>query len=132
MRTSSAAAVTVVAIAVSLVLGTVGWFFVGFGVMTDCTNDYSCGSGGCSPCATTGRLINVGGVVQLLLAAAGVAVLVRGLRGRRSGSLARGGAVVLVASVVVFAGSTTLAQRSYCRPGSAGYDESYCAADVDG
>ena len=42
-----------VALAVVLFLATVGSFGIGFGVMTNCTNTYSCTSTGCEPCATT-------------------------------------------------------------------------------
>ena len=122
-------ALVTVAIGMCLLLGTVGWFTVGFGVLTDCTNNYSCSSTGCSPCATTERWINAGGVAQLLLAGAGVAVLIRGLRTRRSRQMALGGAVLLVSSTLIFVGTTWLAQGSYCQPGSPGYRDSYCSTD---
>jgi hypothetical protein len=125
----TAIALLTVAIGICFLFGTVGWFTVGFGVMTDCTNNYSCSSTGCSPCATTGRWINGGGLAQLLLAGGGVAVLIRGLRTRRSGRMALGGAVLLMSSALVFAGTTWLAQGSYCQPGSPGYRDSYCSTD---
>ena len=122
----SALAFVAVATAVCVLFGTIGWFAVGFGVMTDCTNNYSCSTTGCAPCATTGRWINVGGLAQQLLAAAGVAVLIRGQRTRQSGRLASGGAVLLVSSVLIMVGTTWEAERSYCQPGSPGYVGSYC------
>jgi hypothetical protein len=131
MKTLHVAAIALVAVAIGIcfLLGTVGWFSVGFGVMTDCTDNYSCSSTGCSPCATTARWINVGGLAQLLLAGAGVGVLIRGLRTRRSRRTALGGAVLLVSSVLIFAGTTWRAQSSYCQPGSPGYRASYCSTD---
>ncbi len=125
----SAIAFLTVAIGICLLFGTIGWFAVGFGVMTDCTNNYSCSTTGCPPCATTGLWINVGGLAQQLLAAAGVAVLIRGLRTRQSGRLASGGAVLLVSSVLIIVGTTWQAKGSYCQPGSPGYVSSYCSTD---
>ena len=129
MRTLYVAAVVFVAVAtaICLLFGTIGWFVIGFGVLTDCTNNYSCSATNCAPCARTGLWINAGGLAQLLLAAAGVGVLVRGRRTGRAGRLARGGAVLLVSSVLIVAGTTWQAQRSYCQPGSPGYPSSYCS-----
>jgi len=116
-----------VAIATSLVLGTVGWFAVGFGMMTDCTNNYSCTETGCSPCSATERWINLGGAAQLLLAVVGGVVLVAGLRARLRTALVVGGAALLATSVLTVVGTTWRAQESYCRPGTPGYATSYCA-----
>jgi hypothetical protein len=122
-----AIALVVVAIVTCLLFGTIGWFAVGFGVMTDCTNAYSCSVTSCSPCAKPGLWINSGGLAQLLLASAGVGVLIRGLRTRRSGQLASSGAALLVSSVLIVVGTTWQAEGSYCQPGSAGYRSSYCS-----
>src|SRR3954447_11335626 len=94
----SAIALVTVAFAICLLFGTIGWFAVGFAVLTDCTNNYSCSATNCPPCATTGLWINAGGLAQLLLATAGVGVLIRGLRTRQTGRLASGAAVLLVSS----------------------------------
>ncbi len=56
-----------IAIGTSLLLGTFGWFAVGFGMMTDCTDNYSCSQTGCAPCATTGRWITVDALTQWVL-----------------------------------------------------------------
>lgn len=116
-----------VAIATSLLLGSLGWFAVGFGTMTACTNDYSCSPTGCAPCATTGRWINAGGLTQWVLVGAGVAALLRRRLRERPGTLATAGVALLATSVLVFAGSTWAAQQSYCRPGTPGHDRSYCS-----
>jgi len=132
MRTLYVAAAVVfvaVATAICLLFGTIGWFVVGFGVMTDCTNNYSCSTTSCSPCATTELWINAGALAQQLLAAAGIVVLVRGLRTSQIGLLASSGVFLLVSSPLIILGTTWLAQGSYCQPGSPGYVSSYCSTD---
>jgi hypothetical protein len=131
MKASIVAAIALLTVAIGtcLLFGTIGWFAVGFGVMTDCTDNYSCSPTGCSPCATTALWINVGGLAQLLLAVAGVGVLVRGLRTKQSGRLAVGGLVLLMSSVLIVVGTTWRAQGSYCQPGSPDYRSSYCSTD---
>lgn len=118
-----------VAIATSLTLGTLGWFAVGLSTMTACTNDYSCSTTGCEPCAATGRWINAGGLVQWMLAGAGGAALSRRRLRERPGTLAITGMALLTFSVLVVVGSTWAAQASYCRPGTSGYDGSYCSVE---
>jgi len=116
-----------VATATCLLLGTIGWVAVGFGVLTECTNSYSCSATSCSPCARSGLWINAGGLAQLLLAATGVGVLIRGLPTRRTGRVASAGALLLVSSVLIVVGTTWQAEHSYCQPGSSGYRNSYCS-----
>ncbi|MFC5493609.1 hypothetical protein [Nocardioides caricicola] len=118
-----------VAIALCVLLGSLGWFAVGFGMMTDCTNNYSCTETGCPPCATTERWINAGGVVQWILAAAGVVVLVLGASSGRAATFVVGGAALLVVSPLVMVGTTWRASESFCQPGTPGYDASYCSTD---
>ena len=131
MRTRFVAAVALVVIAIGtcVAFGTLGWFAIGFGVMTSCTDDYSCSITSCSPCRTTGLWINAGALAQQLLAAAGVVVLVRGMRTKRGGHLASAGLALLVSSVLVVVGTTWRAEGSYCRPGSPDYRSSYCSTD---
>jgi purine-cytosine permease-like protein len=106
-----------VAVGLCLVLGTLGWFAVGFAVMTDCTNAYLCDETGCPPCDTTASWINVGGVSQLVLAAVGIAVLAVSGRPRRSTIvLSVAAACLLPLSLVVAVATTTRAQDSYCQP----------------
>ena len=119
----------VLAILASAVLGTLGWFAVGFGVLTDCTNEYSCTDTGCAPCDTASRWITTGGLTQLALVVVGVLVLVRGRRAARPGTLVLGGVVLIAASLATLAGTTSAARDSYCRVGSPGYDASYCSTD---
>lgn len=118
------------AIATSVVLGTLGWFVVGLGVMTDCTNDYSCSSTGCAPCAATSRWITAGGITQLALAVSGAVVLVRAMgTGRGRAGLPLVGVALLAASAGTIVATTSAAEASYCRPGTPGYVESYCSTD---
>ena len=119
-----------IAIGTSLLLGTFGWFAVGFGMMTDCTNNYSCSQTGCAPCATTGRWITVGALTQWVLAGTGIVALVRATRLERRRHLAIGGVALLAVSGSVFAVTTWQAQESYCQPGTPGHSRSYCAVDA--
>jgi len=49
-RAGVGVAAMAIGLAVPLFLGTAGFLAVGFGTMTDCTNNYSCTSSGCPPC----------------------------------------------------------------------------------
>src|SRR4051795_6101993 len=95
----AATALLMLAIATCLLLGTIGWFAIGFGVMTDCTDAYSSSTTFRSPCATTGLWLNAGALAQQLLAATGVGVLVRGVRTDHGRLLALAGLAILVSSV---------------------------------
>src|SRR5262245_29182662 len=99
-------------------LGTVGWFGVGFGMMTDCTDDYSCTQTGCPPCGTAETWINVGGLLQWGLAAAAVVALACSTRIRRPWVLLAAGPLVSALSVAAIVGTTWQAQESYCQPGT--------------
>ena len=39
-------------------LGTLGYVMVGFGVISNCTDQFGCGSDTCAPCAAAGSWIN--------------------------------------------------------------------------
>lgn len=119
-----------IAIGTCVLLGTLGWFMVAFGMMTDCTNDYSCTTTGCPPCDPARRWLDIGAVVQLALAGLGIAGLVRARRRRVFRHLGACGVALLVTSAVVITGTTRQAQQSYCQPGTPGYAGSYC--DVHG
>jgi len=64
----------------AVALGAVGWWAVGFGVGSNCTDDFSCGSTSCAPCASFNAWWVAGGIGQWVLAVAGLALLVLGLR----------------------------------------------------
>ena len=57
-------------------LATIGSFGVGFGVMTNCTNTYSCTSIGCAPCETTSAWLEGGWIGQGGLLLAGLVLVV--------------------------------------------------------
>src|SRR4051794_6080888 len=117
----------IVAICCCMLLGTVGWFVMGFGVMTDCTDDYSCSTQSCSPCAGAGRWLEAGAIAQWLLAALGVGLLVRSFHDARVVRLLIGAPVVLLASAITVVGTSSRASESYCQPGTADYSSSYCS-----
>ena len=98
-------------------LATAGSFVLGFGVMTGCTNAYSCSTSGCGPCSLTSSLLVGGWVLQGVLLVVALALLlpgvVRRLSSRRLVALAL---LVPLVSVLAFAGVSWAAERSYCRP----------------
>ena len=109
-------------------LATVGSFALGFGVMTGCTNSYSCSTSGCGPCSAASALLLGGWVLQGALFVLAVALLVPLVRRRfRRSTLVVLALVVPLVSVVAFAGVAWAAERSYCRPGqsSEGHHD-YC------
>ncbi|HEY1621076.1 MAG TPA: hypothetical protein VGG25_25855 [Streptosporangiaceae bacterium] len=70
----------VLAGAVTVLLGTLGWLGLGLGIGSNCTNDYDCGSGFCAPCRAEASWVIVGGGAQWLLAVAALVLLIAGLR----------------------------------------------------
>jgi hypothetical protein len=70
----------VLAGAVTVLLGSLGWLVLGLGIGTNCTNDYSCGSGFCAPCRAEASWVIAGGGGQWLLAAVALVLLIAGLR----------------------------------------------------
>jgi hypothetical protein len=102
-----------VSLAVGVLLATIGSFGAGFGVMTGCTNTYSCTAAGCPPCDTAGDWLTAGWIGQgvLLLAGAGLALLAA----RRVRLRAVRTAALLLGSVAValFVVTTAAAMASY-------------------
>ena len=101
------------ALAVVLLLATVGSLGVGFGVMTSCTNTHSCTSTGCAPCATTSAWLTAGWVGQsvLLLAAGGLVVLAA--RRRRPHAVRTAALVLTALSVALVVSTTALALAAH-------------------
>jgi hypothetical protein len=98
----------------AVLLGTIGWFGVGFGVGSNCTDKFSCGSGSCAPCAVAHGWIIAGGVGQWVLVAVVVALLVLGLRRprwRRAAALAS--VALLPLSVAWITATTVVAEHSF-------------------
>ncbi len=71
------------ALAVSFLLATFGGFGLGFGVMTNCTNEYLCTVTGCAPCAIANSWVTAHWAAQaVLLAAACVLAVLAAVRVR--------------------------------------------------
>jgi hypothetical protein len=107
-------ALVTLALAVTFVLGTVGWFGAAFVIGSDCTDEFSCGSGSCAPCARAHAWVTTGGIGQWVLAAAAVAILAFGIRHpgwRRAATIAA--CALIPVAVMWFAISTSMAQRSF-------------------
>ena len=100
-------------LAVVLALATVTSFGAAFGVMTDCTNEFSCTSTGCAPCATTNTWLTAGWIGQAALLLAGVVMAV--LAARRVRLRAVRGAALLLGPVALalFVATTAVAMGSY-------------------
>lgn len=99
-------------------LATVGSFVVGFAVMNDCTNNYSCSTSSCGPCSAANALLVGGWVLQGVLFAVTLALwLPRVVRRIRQPTLVALALVVPMVSVLAFAGVFWAADHSYCRPG---------------
>jgi hypothetical protein len=68
------------ALAEAVPLATVGWWGVGSGVGSTCTDDFSCGSISCAPCALFNVWRIAEGIGQWVLVVAALVLLVLGLR----------------------------------------------------
>jgi hypothetical protein len=93
------------AVTVAVALGTVGWWGVGFGVGSTCTDDFSCGSTSCVPCASFNAWWVAGGIGQWVLVVVAVVMLVLGLRrpgSRRSAAIATWSLIPLAIGWMVF------------------------------
>lgn len=103
-----------VALISALGLGTLGWFVNAFGIGSDCTDKYSCGSGSCGPCATAHAWVWAGGMGEWVLLATAAAILVLGKRlpqWRRTITIAA--VAVMLVAVGWYAATTAIAERSY-------------------
>lgn len=109
-----------IAVAGAAFLGTIGSLVIGMGSGTDCTTSYPGAGDGYAPC----RGVTIGMVVQMTAQAVLLVVAVR-LVGRRRASVVAG-LVLLHLSVGCWVVAQAAVGASYCRPGTAGYDASYC------
>jgi hypothetical protein len=102
------------ATAVSGLLGSLGWFAVGFGAGSNCTDDFSCVSTSCAPCATEDAWVIAGGIGQWALVGASVTLLVLGRRHPARRPVATIGACALIAVALGwFAISMVMAEHSF-------------------
>jgi hypothetical protein len=103
----------IVSLAVVVLLATVGSVAAGFGVMTNCTDTYSCTTTSCGPCSTTGTWLAVGWALQGVLLLLGTVLVVLGARRMRLPAVRLGGVLLGPLSIVLFAATTWLALRSF-------------------
>lgn len=103
----------IVSLSVVLLLGTVGSVGVGFGVMTACTDDFSCTTTGCAPCAATGDWLIRGWLGQGLLLLLGLGLAVLAARRIRVGAVRRAALALGPISVALIVATTALAAGSY-------------------
>ncbi len=105
---------------------TIGSWGLAMAVMTDCTNRYSCSTGTCEPCVATNAVLigawAVQGALFVLAAGLWLPAVVRRLPRRTLVLLALSAPLV---SVLMFAGTEWLSDRTYCRPGQdpGGYED---------
>lgn len=101
-----------VSLAVVLFLATIGSFGVGFGLMTNCTNTYSCTVTGCPPCETTSAWLNAGWIGQGALLLGGVVLAVLAARGRRPGTVRAAALALGPLAVGLFVVTTAVAMAA--------------------
>lgn len=94
-------------------LGTIGSSAVGFGIMTGCTNEYSCTISDCAPCATTSGWLAAGWIGQGVLLLAWVVLAVLAARGVRLRSVRTAALRLAALSVALIAATTVAAVGSY-------------------
>jgi hypothetical protein len=103
----------VLAVLVPLLLGTAVVFGVGFGVMTACTDTYSCTVTGCAPCRSTSSWLNAGWAAQGVLLIAAVALAATARRGLGPAVVRTATFAIVCLSVLAIVVTTALAVHSY-------------------
>jgi hypothetical protein len=111
---SRTASVTIAAVAglVALCTGTLGSLAAGFGVSTNCTDDFDCTKSTCGPCQTSDAWLIAGAVGQGILFLAAIVLLVMAARRATTTRMAVGIAV-LALSPLWWLVSTLVANSSY-------------------
>src|SRR4051794_2913263 len=102
----------VLAVVVPL-LGSVVMFGVGFGVLTACTDTFSCTVTGCAPCRPASSWLNGGWATQGVLLIAAVVLAVAARRGLRPAAVRTGGLTIAGLSVLSLVVTTAFAMNSY-------------------
>ena len=100
-------------LALVLFLATLGSFTASFGVMTDCTNTYSCTNTSCRPCSATSTWLTVGWAVHGVLLLIGTALAGLGARRIHVRAVRLGALLLGPTSIVLFAVTTAMAVRSF-------------------
>lgn len=99
---------------VALLLGTVGYALVGFGVLTSCTNDLACAVTSCTPCRPAHSWLTTGAIGQGLIVVVAVTLLVlatRRPRVRRRATVC--GALLTTAALAWVVLTTAVASSSF-------------------
>ncbi len=119
------------AVVVTLLAATLVSVGLGFGILTECTNNYGCSETDCAPCATAGTWLKVGWGVQGALFIAAIVLTVTGARGRRPGATAAAALVVCAASVAAVVATSAGATASYCNDDTSAGGGAHNLCDVD-
>ena len=80
---------------VAAVLGSVGWWGAGFGVISSCTDHFSCVIDTCAPCATANYWIDAGAIGQWIFVIGAFVLLMLGMKRPRWRP------VVVIASIAI-------------------------------
>lgn len=100
------------ALSLVLLLATLGSFGAWFGLMTQCTDTYSCTTTSCLPCRDTRTWLDLGWAVQGVLLLVGAALAVLGARCVHVHAARLGALLLGLTSTVLFTVTTVLAVRS--------------------
>lgn len=113
-----------IAVGVVFFMGTFMSFSNAFGIMTDCTDEYDCGTSGCAPCSTAGTWVDGGWIAQGVILFAAIGLLVVAFRSWRPRLVIALSVVAIVLSLVTWNVTRAEAENSFCQPGEA--INSYC------
>jgi hypothetical protein len=106
--------VDTLALCCTFVLATIGSAAAGFGVLTNCTDDFDCGASSCGPCRTASGWLIGGGVGQgVLFLAAATLIWVAVKRPARMSTYVTIAATILVLSPILIIVTTFVANNSY-------------------
>lgn len=99
---------------VAAFLGSIGWLGTGFGVITSCTDHFSCVIDTCAPCAAANHWIDAGGIGQwILVVAAGVLLVLGEKRPYWRSPLVVASVFILPSSIAWISISTGQAMHSF-------------------
>jgi hypothetical protein len=102
-----------ISLAVVALLATVGGFGVRFGVMSACTDSYSCTSASCRPCAAAGAWSTVGWGAQGVLLLVALTLVVLCARGTLFRFVRPAAWLLGPVSIALMVLTTLMAVRSY-------------------
>ncbi len=103
----------IAALPLPLLLATLGSFGASSGVMTRCTNAYSCTVTTCHPCRAADLWLDAGWITQGVLLLIGVASAALGARRVRPRTVRLGALLLTAGSPALFIATTWLALHSF-------------------